>query len=191
MASAASNPTNSLFKGIKALLVALPSEEEKNQLIQTLSEAKGFIEELQSLVEAFPTIESSRGLSEGLTRLDILAERANNDAPLRKLMGLKSTNLSKDKNVNGSGDVTERARKLKETLNDSGVSNVSDSIARSGESIPVLTELATSLGLRMRNKERKRDLIERIATHIENQRGYQILRGGALDSTASAANVQP
>ena len=67
MPSASYSPTESLFKGLKNLLVSLPSEEEKSELIRTLKNAKEFLEDLQSLVEAFPSIESSHGLSEGLS----------------------------------------------------------------------------------------------------------------------------
>ena len=191
MTRASRYPTASFFKGLKTLLASLPTEEEKVELILTLREARSFLEELQQLVEDFPTTESSRGLSEGLSRLDIIAGRASGDAPLRKLMGLKVSPLSKGRKANGSGDAAERARRLEQSLNDPEVSNVEEWIARSGEPISVLTELAASLGLRKRNKERKLDLVKRIVTHIENQRGYRILRGGDAESAVSTATAQP
>ena len=81
--------TDALFKGLKTLLTSLPSEEEKGELIQALRETRSFLEELEQLVEAFPTIESSRGLSEGLARLDVLAGLSDRDTRLKRLMGFQ------------------------------------------------------------------------------------------------------
>ncbi len=180
--------TDALFKGLKTLLTSLPSEEEKGELIQALRETRSFLEELEQLVEAFPTIESSRGLSEGLARLDVLAGLSDRDTRLKRLMGFQ---VGKSKCASGSGDVAARAERLKESLKDSGDDSLAKVMETSGESISVLTELAASMGLRTRSKERKPDLIQRIATHLANQRGYRMLRGGDADSAVSTATGQP
>lgn len=179
--------TDSLFKGLRTLLASLPSEEEKAELLQTLRETMDFLEELQLLVEAFPTAESSRPLSQGLSRLDILADRAANDAPLRRVMGLRGQQGSRAENVNGSEDIKYRAERLAKRLNDSESTDIEQLLKKSREPISVLTELASSLGLRTRSKERKADLINRISTHITNQRGYRLLRNGGLDSSNEVA----
>lgn len=168
--------TDAMFKGLKTLLTSLPSEEEKRELIQTLSEAQRFLEELRQLVETVPTTESSRELSEGLSRLNILAERAYSDAGLRRLLGLRGSVASNIKRVVSPEDAESRARGLEEKLIDLKTSDVADLLKRSGEPLSVLTKLATLLGMRTRSKERKADLIKRITTHIENQRGYSLLR---------------
>ncbi len=186
MKSTSHYTTDSLLKGLRTLLASLPSEEEKAELLQTLRETIDFLQELQLLVEAFPTTESGQPLSQGLSRLDILADRAANDAPLRRMMGLRGQQGSRAKNVNGSGDAKHRAKRLVEKLNDSESSDVEELLRRSREPISVLTELAASLGLRTRSKERKTELINRIATHITNQRGYRLLRGDALYSSDAA-----
>ncbi len=169
--------TDSLFKGLRTLLTSLPSEEEKVELIQTLRETRDFLDELQLLVETFPTTESSQRLSQGLSRLDILADRAVSDTPLRRVMGLRGSQGYRAKNVNGIEEARSRAQRLEHSLSKSESSDVAGLIERSGEPISVLTELATSLGLRTRSKERKADLVKRIATHVTNQRGYKMLRG--------------
>ena len=182
-------PTDALFKGIKTLLTSLPSEEEKGELIQTLRDTRNFLEELEQLVEAFPTIESSRGLSEGLARLDVLAGLSDRDTRLKRLMGFQVSQVDKAKSVNGSGDVGNRVKRLKESLKDSGNDGLVRVMETSGETISVLTELAASMGLRTRSKERKTDLIKRIATHLTNQRGYRMLRGEGPDSKNAIANL--
>ena len=169
--------TDHLFKGVRALLTSLPSEEEKSELLQTLRETAKFLEELQLLVEAFPTTESSQSLAQGLSRLDILADRAVNDAPLRKLMGIRSPQGYRGKGVNGTEDAKIRAEKLHKKLHDSTSADIMELIEKSKEPISVLTELAILLGLQTRSKERKAELIKRIATHITNQQGYRLLRG--------------
>ena len=187
MKSTSHYTTDSLFKGVRTLLISLPSEEEKAELIQTLRETMDFLAELQLLVEAFPTAESSQSLSQGLSRLDILADRAVNDAPLRRMMGLRGTQGSKAKNVNGAEDIESRAKKLKERLSNSESSDIARLMEQSREPLSVLTELASSLGLRTRSKERKADLINRISTHMTNQRGYRLLRNGGLDPNDEVA----
>ena len=179
--------TDSLFRGLRTLLTSLPSEEEKAELIQTLRETMDFLAELQLLVEAFPTAESSQSLSQGLSRLDILADRAANDAPLRKVMGLRGSHVNRSQNINGAGDVKSRAEKLAHEISRSESSDVAALIKQSKEPISVLAELAATLGLRTRSKERKADLINRISTHITNQRGYRLLRNGGLDSNDEVA----
>ena len=179
-------PTDSLFKGVKTLLASLPSEEEKNELINTLGETKNFIEEMQKLVAAFPTIESSRDVSEGLSRLDILAAQANNDAPLRKVMGLKPPQTSSAKAPIGPDDVALRATRLERIVRNSETDELTKVLEGSGEPVTVFMELARSLGLRTRKKERKADLIGRIKTHIGNQREYKILRGEGPNHAALA-----
>lgn len=174
-------PTDSLFKGIKALLTSLPSEEEKNELLRTLSETQAFLDELRSLVETVPTMESSRELSEGLSRLDVLAERARSDAGIRRLIGLRNSTGPRIKRAPAHGDIKAQAMILKQRLSESHTSDIEILLERSREPLPVFVELANLLGMRTRSKERKADLISRIATHIENQRGYKILRGEESD----------
>ena len=174
-------PTDSLFKGLRTLLASLPSEDERIELIRTLSEARKFLEELQQLIEVFPTTESSQGLSQGLSHLDILADRASRDAPLRRLLGLRSSQSPRSKGVNSAEDIKSRAKRLEQRLDSSESSKVASLIEQSGEPISVLIELAASLGLRTRKKERKAELVNRIATHTTNQRGYRLLRGSNAD----------
>ena len=164
------------------MLASLPSEEEKAELIRTLRDTRAFLAEVETLVEAFPTVESSADLSRSVSRLDVLANRAVSDAPLRKVLGLRGSHGGRAKTVNGAEDAKRRADALARSLHDSDVSDVSDLLERSGEPMAVLTELAAALGLRTRGKERKADLIRRISTHVTNQRGYRLLRGSALPS---------
>lgn len=179
--------TESLFKGLRTLLASLPSEEERTELIQTLGETIDFLQELQLLVEAFPTAESSQSLSQGLSRLDILADHAANNAPLRRMMGLRGSQGPRAKNINGVEDAKSRAGRLAEKLNSSESSDVARLIEQSKEPVSVLNELAASLGLRTRSKERKADLINRISTHITNERGYKLLRNGGLKTNDEVA----
>ena len=174
--------TDSLFKGMRTLLASLPTEEEKEELLQTLRETTKFLEELQLLVEVFPTTESSQSLTQGLSRLDILADRAVNDAPLRKLMGIRGSQGHKGKSVNGTQDVKIRADRLLKQLDHSTSADIMELIEKSKEPLSVLNELAMLLGLQTRSKERKADLIKRIATHITNQQGYRLLRGDDSES---------
>ena len=179
-------PTYSLFRGLRTLLTSLPSEEEKSELIKTLSETRDFLQEIQVLIEAFPTAESGRDLSNGLSRLDILAERAGREGRLRRVMGLSSSAVPKVKRVNGSEDVESRARVLNQKLNNSDTSDFESLIEQSGEPKSVLTELAALIGLKARSKEGRSDLIKRIATHTENRRGYKLLRGEDPDAANDA-----
>lgn len=187
---AAGYPTDALFKGMKSLLTSLPTEAEKQELLQTLEGAQGFLEELRRLVETAPTMESSQELAEGLSRLDILMARAHQDAGLRRLLGLRAPKLPGAKNAAAPGDAAERAARLAETLTKLPTGEVMPTLA--AEPLAVLTELAVNFGMRPRSKERKADLVKRIMTHIENQRGYSLLRGNnpAADSNAPSSKYR-
>ena len=174
-------PTEALFKGLKTFLTSLPSEEEKKELIRTLNEAQDFLDEIRLLIEAVPTMESSREISEGLSRLDILVDRANKDTGLRKLLGLRGSSTSVARKALSPADSDSRALSLRQELNRLDTSDVKAFLEQLREPLSVLTRLASLLGMSTRSKERKSDLIQRIAIHIENQRGYDLLRTGGAD----------
>lgn len=83
--------TDALFKGLRMLLVSLPTEAEKREVLRTFEETQRFLDELRSLVEAIPTMESSGDLAAGLSRLDILGGRARENTVLRRLLGLRTS----------------------------------------------------------------------------------------------------
>ena len=166
----------SLFRGLKSLLNSLPTEEEKSELLRNLSEAQDFLEELRLLVETIPTMESSRELSEGLSRLDILTERAYREDGLRKLLGLRGPTVDRKRKAFAQEDANGRVGRLEDIIVQSETSEIADLLAL--ESLAVLKGLAEQFGIRTRSKERKPDLVKRIATYVENQRGYALLRGG-------------
>ena len=181
MRRSSSYSTEALFRGLRGLLNSLPTEEEKSELLRNLSESQNFLEELRLLVEAIPTMQSSRELSEGLSRLDILTERAYRDAGLRKLLGLRGPKADRQRKTVASKDNNGRASELEAMIAQSPTSEVSDLLT--GESVAVLKEVAGHYGIRTLSKERKLDLIKRIATYTENQRGYALLRGSSLQPT--------
>ena len=169
--------TDALFRGFRTLLTSLPSEEEKSELIRTLTEAQDFLGALRLLIEAIPTMESSQELSEGLSRLDILANRGRSDAGLRRLLGLKNPVPPGSRRALFREDVEARAHKLEQELAKMETPDLVVSLEQSREPLAVLIELANRLRIRARSKERRADLTKRIATHIANQRGYSLLRG--------------
>ena len=172
---------DSLMKGLRTMLASLPSEEEKAQLIQTLRETKDFLEELRLLLEAFPTTDSSQGLQQSISRLDVLADRAARNAPLRRLMGLKAPQKPRSGNGAKGEGISSRAAQLEKALAASESSDVAALLERSGEPLAVLMAVGTSLGLRIRSKERKVELVQRIATHIISGRGYDALGNDGLE----------
>ena len=80
-----------------------------------------------------------------------------------------------------SEDTNGRVSELEAKISQSETSEISDLLMR--ESLAVLKEIAGHSGIRTRSKERKQDLARRITTHIENQRGYTLLRGGDSQPT--------
>ena len=181
MSQASPYSMESLFRGLKSLLNSLPTEEEKLELLQNLHEAQNFLEELRLLVEAIPTMESSQKLSEGLSRLDILVDRAYRDAGLRKLLGLRGVAAGEKRKPVASEDTSKRVSELEAIITESETSQIADLLAQ--ESLSVLKELAVRFGIRTLSKERKRELVKRIAIHAENQRGYTLLRSSDSQPT--------
>ena len=168
--------TDALFKGLRGLLNSLPTEDEKSELLRNLREAQNFLDEMHFLVEAIPTMESSRELSEGLSRLDILTDRAYRDPSLRKLLGLRGSYPGRRQKAPQSKENQKYLDDLESEIAQAKTSEITDLLSR--ESVSSLKQLASHFGVRTLSKERKSDIVGRIATHIENQRGYSMLRGG-------------
>ena len=167
----------SLFRGLRGLLGSLPTEVEKRELLRTLEEAQEFLEDLRILVDAIPTMESSQELTVGLSRLDSLTDRAHRDAPLRKLLGMRGRTGGREKSVSAhAGDIQEQVSQLADQVSQSETHEIRALLER--ESVAALKELAGRFGMRTPSKERKVDLVGRIVNHVENQRGYALLRGG-------------
>lgn len=183
-------PIDSLMKGLRTLLASLPSQEEKALLIQTLRETRDFLEELRLLLEAFPTTDSSQGLEQSISRLDILADRAAKHTPLRRLMGLKNSQRAKSKNGATRESISSRAAKLEKVLADTESADVAAVIEQSSAPLSVLMELGASLGLRIRSKERKAELVQRITTRIVSGRGYDALGGDGLERAEATRTRQ-
>ena len=158
------------------MLGSLPTDAEKHELLKDLKEAQEFLEELRLLVDAIPTMESSQELSVGLSRLDSLTERAHHDTGLRKLLGLRGPMAGSNRKTAAHKNLADRVNQLAEAIAASETHQATELLAQ--ESLAVLKALANRFGIRTRSKERKLDLVGRIATHVENQRGYALLRGG-------------
>ncbi len=178
---------DSLFRGLKGLLHSLPTDAEKRELLRDLKEAQDFLEELRLLVDAIPTMESSQELSVGLSRLYALTERAHRDNGLQRLLGLRGPAVGRKKTV-VSADIEGRVSQLAAAIAESEIPELTELIAQ--EPLAVLKALAGDIGIRTRSKERKTDLASRIITHVENQRGYALLRGNGAETDAHAHNIK-
>lgn len=164
------------MKGLRGLLDALPTDDEKRELLRTLQDAQEFLDDMRLLVEAVPTMESSQELAVGLSRLNSLSGRAQQHAHLRRLLGIRGrTDGAKESIAARNGDIQEQVSRLAGVVLESETQEVTALLER--ESVTTLKGLAGHFGIRTRSKERKMDLVGRIATHVENQRGYELLRG--------------
>ncbi len=172
-----SYPVESLLKGLRGLLDSLPTEAEKRELLRTFQEAEQFLEELRLLVEAVPTMESSQELAVGLSRLHSLTDRAHQDTQFRKLLGIRGRTDRTEKALSAhAGDVQEQVSQLADRVSKSETDEIRALLER--ESMADLKELAGRFGMRSPSRERKLDLVGRLVNHVENQRGYALLRGG-------------
>ena len=172
-----SYPLESLLKGLRGLLDSLPTDDEKRELLRTLQEAQEFLEDVRLLVEAVPTMESSQELAVGLSRLNSLTDRVYQDTQFRRLLGIRGqTYGAKKAPAARNGTIGEHVKHLADAVSDSETQEVPALLER--ESVATLKELAGRFGMRTPSKERKVDLVGRIVNHVENQRGYSLLRGG-------------
>ena len=171
-----SYPLESLLKGLRGLLDSLPTADEKRELLQTLQEAQTFLEDMRLLVEAVPTMESSEELAVGMSRLNSLSDRARQDTRLSRLLGIRGQqDGAKGTPAARNGNIREHVNHLADAVSESETQEVPALLER--ESVATLKELASHFGMRTPSKERKMDLVGRIVNHVENQRGYALLRG--------------
>ena len=153
-------------------------------MLRTLRSTRDFLDEIQRLVQEIPTLESSQELSHAMTRLDVLAAEARNNPGLSKVLGMPKTGAGRAKRQNGESEIADQAQRLGASVESMEKSEIERSLERSGESVAVLKSLAGRLGLRVRSTERRGELIQRIASHIENERSYRLLRGEAPESVS-------
>ena len=173
---AQSYPVESLLKGLRGLLDSLPTDDEKRELLRTLQDTQEFLEDLRLLVEAVPTMESSEELAVGMSRLNSLSDRARQDTRLSRLLGIRGQpDGAKRTPAARNGNIREHVSHLADTVSESETQEVPALLER--ESVATLKELAGRFGMRTPSKERKVDLVGRIVNHVENQRGYALLRG--------------
>ena len=178
--SAPSDPLTAFLRGLRGFVRSLPSDEEQGEILRTLRNTRDFLNEVESLVLSIPTLETSDEMSGAISRLDLLASQAR-DNGLYRVLGIPKP---RSKAANHS---EVRVRSLGESVRTLEKSEIGRSLERSGESVSVLKAFASSLGLRVRSSERRAELIQRIATHIENERNYRLLRG----ETPEAASRLP
>lgn len=182
--SSSPDPITSFLRGVRAFVRSLPSDEEKEELLRTLRSARLFLDEVQSLVEGLPTVESSKDLSHAMSRLDGLAARSRTSPGLARVLGMPKTPGTKVGGPHDDADVRARAEGLEGETRDLRRAEIVGVLERAGDRMVVLRALAARLGLPVGSGERKGVLIERIASHIENERGYRLLRGEAPESVS-------
>ena len=180
--SAPSDPLSTFLRGLRGFVRSLPSEEERAEILRTLRSTRDFLDEVESLVLSIPTLETSEEMSGAISRLDLLASQAR-DNGLYKVLGIPKPRST----MKAANHSEVRVRSLGESVRTLEKSEIGRSLERSGESVSVLKAFASSLGLRVRSSERRAELIQRIATHIENERNYRLLRG----ETPEAASRLP
>ena len=97
------------------------------------------------------------------------------DDGLRKLLGLRGPGVKRNGKRAAPEDTNGRVSQLEAKIEETATADIVDLLA--GEPLAVLKEVAGHRGIRTLSKERKLDLVRRITTHAENQRGYTLLRG--------------
>ena len=185
--SSSPDPLTGFLRGLKGFVRSLPSEEEREEVLRTLRGTRDLLDGVQRLVQDLPTLESSQELSHAMTRLDVLAAEARSNPGVSRMLGISKSGAAGGKRPKEDSDPTARVRSLWESVRTLEKSEIARSLERSGESVSVLKAFASNLGLRVRSSERRADLIQRIATHIENERNYRLLRG----ETPEAASRPP
>ena len=165
------------LRGLRGFVRSLPSEEERAEVLRTLRDTRDFLNEVESLVSSIPTLETSAEVSGAISRLDLLASKAR-DNGLHKVLGIpKPRSTMKAANYSEARARAEELLKEIRPLGRLGREEITKTLERSGAPVIVLRAVAGGLNLPLPSSATKADLIRRIATHIENDRGYRLLRG--------------
>ena len=172
--SAPSDPMTTFLRGLRGFVRSLPSEEERAEVLRTLRDTRDFLNEVESLVSSIPTLETSAEVSGAISRLDLLASKAR-DNGLHQVLGIpKPRSTMKAANYS---EARARAEELLKEIRPLRREEITTTLERSGAPVIVLRAVAGGLNLPLPSSATKADLIRRIATHIENDRGYRLLRG--------------
>ena len=172
--SAPSDPMTAFLRGLRGFVRSLPSDEERGEILRTLRNTRDFLNEVESLVLSIPTLETSDEMSGAISRLDLLASQAR-DHGLYRVLG-----IPKPRSTVKAATYSEaraRAEELLKEIRPLRREEITKTLERSGAPVVVLRAVAGGLNLPLPSSAPKADLIRRIATHIENDRGYRLLRG--------------
>ena len=100
------------------------------------------MQDLQALIETIPTMESAQELSDGLSRLDVLAERAGTQVGLRRALGYRGSSFPKAPRRLSYDRINQRVRQLQNEIDGMETLQVIQTFEQSTEPLPVLIELA-------------------------------------------------
>ena len=174
------DPMTKFLRGLRGFVRSLPTDDERAEILRTLRNTRDFLDEVEDLVKIFPTLESNQEMSQAISRLDLLAARARENG-LDKVLGIPKPR-TKMKAAN-EGEVRARAEELRKEIRPLGRAEITTTLERSGAPVVVLRAVADGLNLPLPSNGPKSDLIRRIATHIENDRSYRLLRGDIPEDT--------
>lgn len=169
-----------IIRGLQTALESLPTEQEKQQLVDSLEQLRSFIDELGKSVASIPTAETMADARTALERLERVYVKANTSPWLAATIGGRPGSKRRSDTRPLSDDEKQEGQRLAQELSELPTDQVEAKLLDENQ-YPgrYLRAVAQVFGIRSTKGFSRESLAHQIAMKVANARGYRALRGGS------------
>jgi hypothetical protein len=189
MARSSSKRAKSVLEQLRALVAALPTEAEKQEIRNHLNTVIGFFSDIRQLVDAFPTAEAAADVKTATAKLAEILERVESRPQIALMLGLRQQG-SRRRPIEPSNAEITAARSQLPRLQSLPIDKIREELLTPRHSSASLRAIAAALGIKTDSRVGRDALAHQIAMSIANYRGYEQLSGqtgSAVDSEIEKA----
>jgi hypothetical protein len=168
------------IKGLRSLLDTLPSESQKQEINDALAELIRFFAELQNSFRSMPSVEDADQLSQSLQKLEALVTSVEKIPAISVAFGIDEESTKKSVSSRSTNKNIIDVKEVLASLANSSGDEIREQLAEKKYKRDILRDIISEMGNKAPGSATIRDLVDKIATDIVNQR----LRSGV----ASVAN---
>ena len=168
---------NTFLQHLGSLVNSLPTREQKDEIERELDTVISFLTDFKARLTGLPMREDEASLEQSLKVLRHFVAVAEADPLISRTLGL-NTKPSRTR----SGTARPRTRPdisaMVDQLKASSPEEIRETLSQkaSGCTVPDLKQIAASMGVRVRSKTPRWEIVDQIVKRAENEAGYDYLR---------------
>ena len=176
-AKSSRSKNRAFLSGLDDLVNSLPSQSEKDRIVESCGAIADFVKDLQESILALPTVEDTAKVRAAIRELERLYEKAETSPTLAAAVGLNGRRAARRKEAAVGPDDVQQAKDQLNRLESLPVDEIQAKLTGREFRVRQLRSLASLVGLRPGRGVNKEALAHQIAMKIANYRGYRLLRG--------------